>query len=77
MMAVQFTSVPDKITANETIELSRSWHPVTISTDGSYLFLSLEQARSLWYELGAVLQSEDARIKEDDGATVQEMFPNA
>ena len=58
-MAMHFNGSPGNIVAEETI-LHHSDTPITIVIDTfNYVFLTLEQARSLWHELGAVLQSLD------------------
>ena len=58
-MAMHFNGSPGNIVAEETI-LKNTDTPITIVIDTfNYVFLTLEQARSLWHELGAVLQSLD------------------
>lgn len=58
-MAMHFHGSPGNITAEETT-LKDTDTPITIVIDKfNYVFLTLEQARSLWHELGAVLQSLD------------------
>ncbi len=58
-MAMQFNGSPGSISAEETT-LKDTDTPITIVIDKfNYDFLTLEQARSLWHELGAVLQSRD------------------
>ena len=56
-MAMQFNGSPGSISAEDTV-LKDTDTPITIVIDGfNYVFLTLEQAYSLWHELGAVLQS--------------------
>ena len=58
-MAMHFNGSPGNIVAEETL-LKNTDTPITIVIDTfNYVFLTLEQARSLWHELGAVLQSLD------------------
>ena len=58
-MAMHFHGAPGSISVKETV-LKDTDTPITIVIDKfNYVFLTLEQARSLWHELGAVLQSLD------------------
>lgn len=66
-MAMRFAGSPGSITAEETV-LKDTDTPITIVIDKfNYVFLTLEQARSLWHELGAVLQSLDTTPQEQAG----------
>lgn len=58
-MAIHFGGSPGSISAEETV-LKDTDTPITMVIDKfNYVFLTPEQARSLWHELGAVLQSLD------------------
>ena len=68
---------PDEVKAVEH-KIGTSPRTVLLRLDGDQtVYLTLDQARGLWHELGAVLQSEDKAIEERAGGTVQEMYPNA
>jgi len=61
-MFITYGVFPDKVSAKEST-LATSDRQTIIDLDGQgNLYLTVEQTRSLWYELGAVLQSEDATI---------------
>ena len=58
-MAIYVNGSPSSISVAETV-LKDTDTPITMVIDKSnYVFLTPEQARSLWHELGAVLQSLD------------------
>ena len=58
-MAMHFHGSPGNITAEETSRKDTDTPITVVIDDFNYVFLTLEQARSLWHELGAVLQSLD------------------
>ena len=67
-MAMRFAGSLSSITAEETV-LKDTDTPITIVIDKfNYVFLTLEQTRSLWSELGAVLQSLDHDAGVEDAA---------
>jgi hypothetical protein len=62
-MSIEFSGAPDTIKVREGKNINE-WRPVTIDVDdGNFLFLTIEQARSLWHEFGAVFQSEEHNEK--------------
>jgi hypothetical protein len=62
-MDIHASMFPDEIKVRDNFNRD-SKYQVGIKLDGtSTIHITLDQARSLWHELGAVLQSEDHDVK--------------
>jgi hypothetical protein len=54
---------PDKITVLDDSKTTTRWKLTMVVGDDINVHLTIDQARSLWHELGAVLQTEDHDVK--------------
>ena len=75
-MVMHFHGSPSSISVAE-IALKDTDTPITIVIDKfNYVFLTLEQTRSLWHELGAVLQSLDHDAEAEAPAEIVSTEPS-
>ena len=75
-MAIYVNGSPSSISVAETV-LKDTDTPITVVIDDfNYLFLTPEQTRSLWHELGAVLQSIDHDDEAEAPAEIMSTEPS-
>jgi len=76
-MFITYGVFPDKVSAKEST-LATSDRQTIIDLDGQgNLYLTVEQTRSLWHELGAVLQSEEKDAEDRAAYEAQMKYPDA
>jgi hypothetical protein len=68
---------PEQITAKDDSDTTTRWKVTVKLDDDINVHLTLEQARSLWHELGAVLQSEEKDAEDRAAYEAQMKYPDA